>query len=193
MRKIKICPMCKKIFNHTENKFCSKDCYCKFSSMSRKIPVDEEYLINHIKVNKKTNCWNWIGFKDKDGYGKIRQGRFEKEQRAHRISYIIFKEDFDRSLIVCHKCDNPSCINPDHLFIGTHSINHRDMQSKNRSNYAIGERHGRSILKKEDVLTIKKMRHDNISVKKISKKFGISISYIYELLRNEKWSHLEEG
>lgn len=75
-------------------------------------------------------CWEWTACLDKYGYGEF---RFEgKTKRAHRVSWILKHGSIDDSLFICHKCDNPKCVNPDHLFLGTRLDNQRDMSKKNR-------------------------------------------------------------
>lgn len=73
-------------------------------------------------------CWLWIGNKTPSGYGYIQiEG---KAFKAHRLSYLAFKGDFDQKLFVCHKCDYPSCVNPAHLFLGTSRDNTYDAIKK---------------------------------------------------------------
>lgn len=76
-------------------------------------------------------CWDWTWNKDKDkdGYGLFHA---RPHQKAHRFSYEMFKGEFDKSLYVCHTCDNPSCVNPDHLWLGTVKDNNNDTLTKNR-------------------------------------------------------------
>jgi hypothetical protein len=81
------------------------------------------------KVDKKTDseCWNWLGAKDRNNYGVF------WKTKAHRVScYLNDKEKWNKNLIVCHKCDNPSCCNPKHLKLGSSSYNMRDCIKKNR-------------------------------------------------------------
>ena len=82
------------------------------------------------KVDKTHGCWNWTGYRDDSGYGVVRFGG--SARRSHRVSYEIHFGEFDKELKVLHRCDNPSCVNPDHLFLGTHAANMVDMVEKKR-------------------------------------------------------------
>lgn len=82
--------------------------------------------------NGKNGCIVFTGLKSPKGYGKIRfQG---KHYRAHRLSYILENGEINSNVLVCHKCDNPPCVNPDHLFIGTAKDNAIDRKNKGRGN-----------------------------------------------------------
>jgi HNH endonuclease len=82
------------------------------------------------KVAKTDHCWTWEGSRHPQGYGTLSVGR--KTVRAHRFSYELANGPFDASLDVCHHCDNPSCVRPDHLFLGTARDNMRDASRKGR-------------------------------------------------------------
>jgi hypothetical protein len=91
-------------------------------------------LLSKIKV--ENGCWLWQGAVV-NGYGRIKLTNFlgsnkAKSLGAHRVSYLVFKGDIADGLYVCHTCDIPTCINPEHLFLGTHSDNMRDMVAKGR-------------------------------------------------------------
>lgn len=77
-----------------------------------------------------TGCQLWIYGADKNGYGKLKVN--DKHWRAHRLSYLIYKGHLEDSDLVCHKCDTPACINPDHLFLGTPLTNMQDKVKKGR-------------------------------------------------------------
>lgn len=90
-----------------------------------------EIISKFIKsIHFEINCWVYKFSKDRKRYGRFYIGR--KSLGAHRVSYMIFKGDIDEGLFVCHKCDNPSCVNPDHLWLGTNEQNMQDKMNKNR-------------------------------------------------------------
>lgn len=86
-------------------------------------------FLEKVKKCPETGCWNWTGAIDTPGYGAFKIG--DKKYNSHRISYILFKNDFDKTKLVCHSCDNKKCVNPEHLFLGTHRDNLMDSINKN--------------------------------------------------------------
>lgn len=104
------------------------------------------------KFQKSEGCWNWTGAlgtgKGESRYGQIKhQG---KTLRAHVVSYQLHKGEVPDGLCVCHSCDNPRCVNPGHLFLGTHLVNMHDMYAKGRRKAASGERNGQAKLTDEE-------------------------------------------
>lgn len=94
---------------------------------------DEEGMLKfHTKYVKTSTCWNWIAGKSDKGYGSFCYNN--KNYPAHRASWTIHYGRIPDGLLVCHKCDNPQCVNPNHLFLGTHRDNARDMVRKDRRN-----------------------------------------------------------
>src|SRR5262245_6642261 len=91
-------------------------------------------LERHIKV-MPNGCWEWQGRRSRDGYGRmtITESRRPHTRPAHRVAWEHFNGPIPENMLVCHKCDNPPCINPAHLFLGTHRDNFRDMREKGRS------------------------------------------------------------
>jgi len=96
------------------------------------------------KVDMKgpDDCWEWLVAKNKDGYGRFRTNK--KVTLAHRFSYAHYKNKgqlIPSNLCVCHHCDNPSCVNPNHLFLGTHKDNAQDRDRKGRGLYKNLKKH----------------------------------------------------
>lgn len=105
---------------------CSMKCYKK--TMQANIqPLRVRFW---SKVKKSDQCWEWQGANVPKGYGII--GKNGRNQYAHRVSWELHKGIIPKGLLVCHHCDNPKCVRPDHLFVGTHQDNLRDMSRKGR-------------------------------------------------------------
>lgn len=144
------------------------------------------------RVSKTKSCWNWIGcsggYKNRYGVFNLKiNGKF-LNRYCHRISYMIHKGDIGDKF-VCHKCDNPKCVNPDHLFLGTHDDNMKDMVAKGRSN--IGSNNGMSKLTIDKVRTIRNLINNGKSTHEVAKKFGVRASAISRIANYKRWSALK--
>lgn len=84
----------------------------------------------YARIEKKGDCMEWTGFRDKDGYGGCRKFG---EWKAHRVSFVLHKGPIPQGALICHHCDNPPCVNPKHLFLGTRKDNTQDMMRKKRN------------------------------------------------------------
>jgi hypothetical protein len=135
------------------------------------------------KVKITPGCWIWTGAKTGGGYGNIKH--CGKVLIASRVSYELYCSAIPDGLHVLHKCDNPSCVNPDHLFLGTHCDNMHDMYHKNRREAATGERNGASKLTQQKVLLI---RNDSRASDKVGADFGVSGCLIRKIRRSEIWA-----
>ena len=136
------------------------------------------------KVAKTQSCWLWTGAKSGRGYGAFRS---PDEKKAHRFSYSRYVGQIPQGLSVCHRCDNPACVNPDHLFVGTHTDNMKDKMSKGRGNHLVGTKHPRSKLTESQVLAI---RADNRRQVEIAESYGIKQAQVSEIKRRIAWTHI---
>lgn len=140
------------------------------------------------KVDKTSNCWEWQAAKDVDGYGRFQLNG--KTGLAHRIAYELDVGEIPEGMCVLHKCDNPKCVRPDHLFVGTHADNVRDREEKGRGGHGTlnGTDHGRSILTDEDVIWIRSK--PNMNQTEMAKKLGVHRTVICNIVNRKAWKHL---
>jgi hypothetical protein len=140
----------------------------------------------------ETGCWIWIKSTDKDGYGYITVNKVS--ERAHRMSYRIHKGEIPQGMCVCHTCDTPECVNPDHLFLATNQENTADKVRKGRQSRqgpkggVTGENNPNAKLTKDDVVFIL----DNYSKKKgvrkmLAEKFGVNPNTIHSIWKGNSW------
>lgn len=139
---------------------------------------------SRVDVGEDSSCWNWLGAKADRGYG------FYAPMpgvllRAHRVAYALNNGGIDDELFVCHKCDNPSCCNPNHLFLGTPKDNMGDMISKGRKVVQRGEQNHYSKLKAQQVVQIFVDPRTN---KEIAEDYGISRSLASMIRRRSLWA-----
>lgn len=138
------------------------------------------------KFAKGNGCWDWTGFKNSVGYGYFRLNG--KSKLAHRVSWEIHVGEIPNGLCVLHKCDNPKCVNPLHLFLGTNQDNINDKVAKNRQSKLKGEVHGMSKLTEKQVVEIRNIV--GLSQRKIATIYGVHQTLIGLILRGENWRHI---
>ncbi len=147
---------------------------------------------DHSYHEPSTGCWIWVGSKTSDGYAKI---WFEgKMCRANRVSYETFIGPTN-DLHVCHHCDNPLCVRPDHLFLGTDADNVKDKCSKGRASGGSmpGDKHPGHVLTTDQVEEIRSTEVVRGTVTLLAKKFGVDKTTISRILRGKTWKEVAHG
>lgn len=141
------------------------------------------------KVNKTDSCWNWIACKNNWGYGKFYVAYKKPPMSAHRVSWEIYNGEIPEKMQVLHYCDNPACVNPSHLFIGTNADNVIDKVKKNRQSRIFGWKNPNTKLNAEKVLQIRRMYLRNkFGFQSLAKMFGVNDKTIMSILRRETWA-----
>lgn len=142
------------------------------------------------KVNKTDTCWLWTASTIPGGYGQFRAGS-PAPYRAHRFSYEIHVGQIPQGLHVCHTCDTPACVNPDHLFVGTPADNMRDRNAKGRHVPMRGIANGEAKLTDDQVREIRRLyASGNYTQKALTKQFGVKIPQISRICRRVLWKHI---
>ena len=140
------------------------------------------------KVEKSPSCWTWSGLKNCQGYGRITA--HHKEWGTHRFSWVIHYGHIPQDTLVCHTCDNPSCVNPAHLFLGTYRDNAIDRNRKGRARDDRGEKHPCAKLSEAQVREIKQKLKDGWYGKDLAEDYGVHATMISQIKLGKKWKHL---
>lgn len=150
----------------------------------------EERFWSKVDVKSDNECWLWKAYSYGRGtpYGRLGYKK-GKLILAHRLSWILKNGD-PGSLHVLHKCDNTLCVNPNHLFLGTHSDNMADKVYKDRQSRLPGESHPMAKLTEDDVYKIRKRLDSGETLKSISEEYGVHLSTIHYIKNRKLWSHL---
>ena len=144
------------------------------------------------KVDKRGHdaCWPYLGAKFHYGHGAIYA--WGKQDRAHRVSWILANGPIPDGLNVLHKCDNPPCVNPAHLFLGTDADNIRDMNAKGRDRTLRGDEDPKSKLTEEQVKQIRQLYKPYVvSQHALAVRFGVSRGAIEAIVHGENWRHVK--
>ena len=135
-------------------------------------------------------CWEWTASKSR-GYGQFRRNR--KQEKSHRVAWTLTKGEIPSGLLVLHKCDNPVCVNPEHLFLGTYQDNMDDMVEKGRDVKIageFGETHHSAKLTEEDVLEIRNLKKKGVKAKVLAEHYGVHQVTISSIVRKHTWKHI---
>jgi len=149
----------------------------------------EERFWSRVNIAGADECWEWRSTKQTYGYGILKiKG---KMKGAHRLAWLFTNGEIPNGLWVLHKCDNPSCVNPNHLFLGTARDNAQDRARKGRNGNQNGEQGNNSKLINEQVLEIHtKYRTTSITQRELATQYEISQSQINNIVRGKEWRHL---
>jgi len=193
---------------------CGREVYAKSmcashnSRFNRTGDANEMVPIKNIKMSlidrfkekiapKNSNgCMEWMACLSDNRYGAFITGSRTKRTRkryiAHRLSYELFVGAIPKGKCVLHKCDNPKCVNPEHLFLGTQSDNMKDMIKKGRDFHValLGSKHGNAKLNEEQVMEIKDKIKNGISLIELSKIYNVSPENISSIKRGKTWKHI---
>lgn len=138
-------------------------------------------FLEKVRITER-GCWEWTAARDAKGYGHVSVGGIV--ERAHRVAHRMFVAPTD-SFLVCHHCDNPPCVNPTHLFLGSDSDNMTDAQSKGRLRQPrlSGERHPQARLTDEEIAEVRRLRAEGVAATDVARRFGMSRSYVDQVAR----------
>ena len=151
-------------------------------------PTESDLRRFWAKVNKlgPADCWTWTAATDPRGYGRFGYGGRSSTVLAHRFSLSLhLGRPVDPECFVCHHCDNPPCINPSHLYEGTHQSNVDDMTSQLRHTW--GEANGRGKLSADDVQSIRALVVQGVSQSEVARRHGVNQSTVSRIAARRRW------
>lgn len=176
-----------RVYHRCDNSSCINPEHLFLSTQAdNRLPLKES-LLAKIAINADTGCWDWMAAKRR-GYGMLGIGG-GRTRPAHRISYEIHRGPIPDQLFVCHRCDNPGCVNPAHLFLGTHAENMADRFAKQRQ--ARGVSIGTAKLTEEDVIAIRSSVGE--TQMQIAERFNIKQPQVSEIRLGNAWAHVTRG
>lgn len=150
-----------------------------------------ERFWRHVDIDNDDNCWNWNGWKDHRGYGAISNHPIQKQVKVHRLSYEIAFGEIPENLLVCHKCNNKLCVNPHHLYAGTHKDNSRDAVEAGVFSKRKGEQNARAKLSEKEVIEIRNLYScSDVGRADLARKYGVSYQQINKIVLREEWTHI---
>jgi hypothetical protein len=159
-----------------------------YPGLSSFVPSDSDISLFWSQVTKSNSCWIWKG-KMSSGYGYFSHPG--GTAFAHRFSYQLHKGRIPKGFFCCHSCDNPACVNPNHLWAGSQSQNMKDMVRKGRGNFLAHDPHNQK-LNAEMVIQIRKLySRGGVTQKQLGIQFGVSLPTINDVTTRRRWQHIE--
>lgn len=162
-------------------KYCSNPC----KNNSRKKPLSERFWEHVVKSD---GCWEWNGGKAVHGYGSIHDDNGH-QLRSNQASWILHHGPIPEGLWILHKCDNPPCVRPDHLYLGTHQDNMRDLilRGKGKGAAMVGSKNVHAKLREKDIPMIYKLNELGISYTAIGRMFRVKRNAIKSIIIGKSW------
>lgn len=165
------------------------DCTIEYSAEDTRISQHFRLMFEIRDCGYTTSCWVFIGYCNKQGYGQY--SLYGTQKLAHRAIYECIHGDVIADSMVLHKCDNPPCVNPAHLFLGTRMQNTRDMMQKGRQPNLKGESRGCNILTEKDVLQIREWHiSPGLTYRELGELFNVARSTIQSIVNRTNWKHI---
>lgn len=172
----------------------------KFHSVSCRA-IHREYQVRPLAVRMAElvdkrgpdDCWNFKGNTPGFGHGMItvHEGRRQSRVvRAHRVAWELAYGPIPKGMCVCHRCDNPACCNPAHLFLGTVGDNNRDRHAKGRTVLPRGEHHGNAKITADDVREMRRRWAAGESFSALGRAFGVDYSNVSLIVKRKAWAHV---
>lgn len=155
---------------------------------ARNRPIEERFWAKVQRSADITECWIWLACRNPAGYGAFNIGG--RAWLAPRVAYLLTYGPFPLELNVLHRCDNPPCCNPHHLFLGTQTENILDMRVKGRGNVGRGSRHRLAKLTDAQVIEIRKRYEQGERVTTIAQAYGVHTRTICSIKSRTTWKHL---
>lgn len=185
----KSCAQCGAEFStrNRRTRYCSKRC----GGLARRHPVLDRIMAQIVKT--AAGCWEWTGrvLPGPRGYGSMKvvdRPRNQREQLVHRLMWIEVNGPIPDGLFVLHRCDNPPCCNPDHLFLGTKQDNAVDALKKDRLYIPVGEANGNAKLTAD---AVREIRTSTDSPNQAAARYGVSPALVYAVRQRRIWRHID--